>query len=440
MIKTGSPRVLWDHCIELEVLIRSLTSKNVYMTNSKVPETIMTGSTTNISHICEFGWYDWVMFRDNVPIFPDVKLTLGQYLGPATYVGSALTTKIFKSNGQTVCRSTLQHLNDKEIHCPIHQEMRRIFNETITQHLQPNATEQDFLAEDLTPDYDFYDGYHNLDPDPADLEVTPVMGDNYLNAEISVPQGGTLAKGRATSRKRDKDNNPIGLANTNPVLDTHEFTFAFDDGDETILNANLIAEAMYAQCDLDGNPYVLLESIIDHRQLDNTIRPSDQKVVQPDGRTYMKCSTIGWQICCQWKDGSTSWESLADLKESHPLETTEYAVTQGIDHKPAFNWWVSDVLKKHDRIIPKLCKRTTCYLKRTHKFGIEVSKTVKEALALDRKNGNTLWVDAIAKEMKEVRIAFNILPDGHSAPIGYQKIPCHMIFDLKMEDFRQKPD
>jgi hypothetical protein len=40
--------------------------------------------------------------------------------------------------------------------------------------------------------------------------------------------------------------------------------------------------------------------------------------------------------------------------------------------------------------------------------------------------------------MKEVCIAFNILPDGHSAPIGYQKIPCHMIFDVEMEDFRQK--
>ena len=46
--------------------------------------------------------------------------------------------------------------------------------------------EQDFLAEDLTPDYDFYDDDHELDPDHADLEVTPEMGDNYLSAEISV--------------------------------------------------------------------------------------------------------------------------------------------------------------------------------------------------------------------------------------------------------------
>ncbi len=96
------------------------------------------------------------------------------------------------------------------------------------------------------------------------------------------------------------------------------------------------------------------------------------------------------------------------------------------------------MLKKRDRIISLVYKRTTHYLKRTHKFGIEVPKTVKEALALDHKNGNTLWVDAIAKEIKKVCIAFNILPDGCSAPIGYQKIPCHMIFDVKMEDFEQK--
>jgi hypothetical protein len=113
MIKTGSPRVLWDNCIELDALIRSSTSNNKYMTNGNMPEIIMTSSTIDISHICEFGWYDWVMFRDNVPKFPDNKLTLGQYLGPATNIGSAVTAKILKSNGQTVCRSSLRHLNNE---------------------------------------------------------------------------------------------------------------------------------------------------------------------------------------------------------------------------------------------------------------------------------------------------------------------------------------
>ncbi len=176
-------------------------------------------------------------------------------MGPATNVGSALTAKILKSNGQTVCRSTLRHLNDEEIHCPIHQGMRRVFDETIANHLGPNATDQDFLAEDLTPDCNFYDDDHDLDPDLGDLDVTPEMGDTYLNTEISVPQGGTLMKGRVTSQKRDKEGNPVGLANANPILDTREYTFTFDNGDETMLNVSLIAEAIYAQCGLNRNQY-----------------------------------------------------------------------------------------------------------------------------------------------------------------------------------------
>jgi hypothetical protein len=67
-----------------------------------------------------------------------------------------------------------------------------------------------------------------------------------------------------------------------------------------------------------------------------------------------------------------------------------------------------------------------------------VSKTVKDALDIDRRNGNTFWADAIAKEMKDVHAAFKLPLNGQSAPIGYQKISCHMIFDIKMEDFRRK--
>ncbi len=130
-MKTGSPKVLWDHCIELEALIRSNMSNDIYMTSGEVPETIMTGSTADISHICEFAWYGWVMFRDNIPTFPDDRLILGRYLGPAIDIGSALTAKILKSNGQIVYRSTLRHLNDDEWACPVHTANRKAYNDSI---------------------------------------------------------------------------------------------------------------------------------------------------------------------------------------------------------------------------------------------------------------------------------------------------------------------
>ncbi len=79
-------------------------------------------------------------------------------------------------------------------------------------------------------------------------------------------------------------------------------------------------------------------------------------------------------------------------------------------------------MRKRDAIIALVKKRSARYLKRTHKFGIECFKTVEDALELDRCNGNTMWADSIAKEMKNVRVAFNPLQKGAQPPTGYQFI------------------
>ena len=106
MIRTGSPKRLWDHCIQFQAMIRSCTTNSIYMTAGQVPETIMTGDTADVSQICQFGWYDWVMYHDPTK-FPDDKCVLGRYLGPAIDVGSMHTAKILMPNKQYVCRSTL---------------------------------------------------------------------------------------------------------------------------------------------------------------------------------------------------------------------------------------------------------------------------------------------------------------------------------------------
>ena len=72
-------------------------------------------------------------------------------------------------------------------------------------------------------------------------------------------------------RKRDVDGNPKGRANVTPILDTREYMVTFEVGDVTDLTANLIAESMYAQCDPNGNHYVPLDSLTDHRRLDTAL-------------------------------------------------------------------------------------------------------------------------------------------------------------------------
>ena len=63
---------------------------------------------------------------------------------------------------------------------------------------------------------------------------------------------------------------------------------------------------------------------------------------------------------------------------------------------------------------------------------------MKHALELDSKNGNTMWTESITKEKNYIEVYFVILDDDTPPPVGHQKIECHMIFDVNMEDFLRK--
>ena len=120
------------------------------------------------------------------------------------------------------------------------------------------------------------------------------------------------------------------------------------------------------------------------------------------------------------------------------MQTTKYSFAQGINHEPESNWWVRHNLKNHDRIITLVHKQQTGYLKKTHNIGIELPKTVAKDHALGNNNGNIFLADATSKQTNNVNISFDIMPDGERVPNGHKQIRCHMIFDVKMEDFRRK--
>ena len=109
-----------------------------------------------------------------------------------------------------------------------------------------------------------------------------------------------------------------------------------------------------------------------------------------------------------------------------------------IDNEPAFKWWVGYTLRKRNRIISKAKSK---YWRTTHKFGIRLPKDVDEALKIDRENGNTYWEDAIKKEMRKVKVAWetkegidpkDVRSGKNRDLIGFQEIKCHIIFDVKM--------
>ena len=76
------------------------------------------------------------------------------------------------------------------------------------------------------------------------------------------------------------------------------------------------------------------------------------------------------------------------------------------------------MIKKRAHIISLVKNSSARYHRKTHKFGVELPKSAKHALELDKKNCNTYWSDAIAKEINNVRVAFQILDEDKPVPIG----------------------
>ena len=190
-----------------------------------------------------------------------------------------------------------------------------------------------------------------------------------------------------------------------------------------------IAENLFSQVDDDGYRQVLLDEIIDHKTNSSHVLQQDAYIATSSGTRRRRETTAGWELLTQWKDCSTNWIALNDSKESYPVQVAEYAVGARISMEPAFTWWVLHMLKKRNRIIAKVRSK---YWMCTHKFGIQIPKTVEEAKDLDTQSGNTLWWDAICKEMKNVRPAFEPWEkDVSQIPPGSQQIKCHMIFEEK---------
>lgn len=449
MVKMRSPKVLWDHCLELSSRVRSATQHNLYQLKGEVPETLMTGETTDISHLCEYSWYEWVMYNDDVG-FPEDKQKLGRYLGPTDPgIGSTMSYKILRPSGKLVRRTTVRKLTPQEWEDKANTKLRDKFDEDIAQKLGSAMTEADLSTVDgittkgrkisaVTPEYEAYeddDEKHERIKEVDDLDQETY--DAYVLSQVMLPKGDEMSLGTVTKRKRNSDGKPIGRYNHNPILDSSVYEVEFPDGEVMEYAANVIAENLYTQVDEEGRHQVVFDEIVDHKATDRAMSQSEEDLfIIKNGRKHPRITTKGWKLCVLWKDGSTSWEPLSDLKEAYPLQTAEYATSNRLDRYAAFSWWVGPTLRRRNRIIASASNKR--YHKTTHKFGIELPKTVREALEIDKRTGTTYWRDALALEIKDVRVAFDVLSDDDEIPPGYQRINCHVVFDIKMGSLRRK--
>jgi hypothetical protein len=422
--KTGAPVEFWCYAAQWAAKIISLTAHDLPILGSRTPEERIIGRTPDISEYANYSWYQWVWYRDQAS-FPEPQIRLGRWLGVSEDVGQAMTYWILTDKNTVIARSSVKSLEDYECRDPaIISQQERFTAKILDRHqISPGLTEPFVMVDDkyeLGPDEEA--GVYTT---PEADDFTPKSYDEYLLAQVSLPIDGDLLRGEVIRRTRDPNGRPIGTRNTNPILDTREYDVQFPDGTVRSYIANTIAENLYSQVDAEGRSFTIFDEIIDHKK--------DSSAIDTNGTAEEEThfTTKGWKFLVSWKDGTSSYVPLREMKETYPLQTAEYAVSHNISDEPAFRWWVPFTLRKRTRIIQKLGKKSNKYWHRTHKYGIELPKTVIEALEIDKRTGTTFWREAIDKEMRNVGVAFQF-NSSDSIPVGHKLIKCHMIFDVKM--------
>ena len=456
--KYNIPMRLWTYVLDYTIEILNITTNSSRYSKGRTPLEIITGVTPDISEWMDFHIYEWVYYRTNAGLGPR---ELGRWLGVSHRVGRLMTYWILPKSGRPISCDTVQRVTAAEKATTEVQEQMGTWEESVKHILHAKSSEITAMPDkvpqshifDLENESDeFVEEYSRVITDPslpdADKqgtcaekeEIIEVEHDDYAGMTVNIRRGGEGSEKRARVKKRVRDDEGrlIGMKHptNNLLLDTRLYEVEYLDGSSEVLSVNILAENILAQVDEDGHRHLMIDEISDHRTTKDAIPKEKGTFKTRSGATRKVRTTRGWEFYVIWKDGSGSWVSMKDLKASYPYELGEYGRSRGLLEEPAFAWWVSHVLNKTRRVLAKIKSK---YWERTHKYGIEIPKNIKDCQRIDEANGNSLWMDAVRLEMKNVRIAFEKHEGKISDLDDYQEITGHLVFDVKLgENFRRK--
>jgi hypothetical protein len=133
-----------------------------------------------------------------------------------------------------------------------------------------------------------------------------------------------------------------------------------------------------------------------------------------------------------WRNGEQSWERLDAMHLQDPMLLIEYAKENKLYLHPDWSW-TKEYVKDHGQVNELRNALKAMKNKPKYKFGIEVPRSVKHALELDHCNGNTLWQDAIDKELRQINEYQTFKPAINKIVSDeYQQVPYHIVFYIKI--------
>ena len=346
MMRKKVPKRLWDYLIIWICETGNLSVSSSKYAHGRTALEVITGETPDISEYLDFGFYDWVIYRSNAGMGEP---SLGRWIGVSHKVGQAMSYWIVTVSGSIISCVTVQRLTEDEKQTDEYRKRMSEFDERLETRLDVLGSDHARMPKNVSPDWNrlsldendksFDEDFHKIINDESipesdeesysDKRNENVLDssssghfDPYLHMEVGLPQGSDDQLHHAMVKRRavDSEGKPIGIESSNPLTDTRVYEVEFLDGTKESLSANIIAENLLAQVDEEGHRQLLMDEIINHRKNADAIEKKDGLYVTRQGTKRHKVTTRGWELCVQWKDGSSNWVALKDLKHAYPVE------------------------------------------------------------------------------------------------------------------------
>ena len=439
---TNTPIRLWDYAWEYVSELRCLTAmKHIYLDGSTPLQKVM-GYTPNITEYVLFGWYEWIWYHS----VTDVNRTLlGRWLGPASNIGQGMAFYVLTGEAKVIVRSTVSSLSTDEKNSDSVKKQMTKFNENIENSIGNYSVSTVNNVSGEMHGTDIYSNIFVSSDNDLEFEFKEYGEYDEEGNYVKIPEADELYSVKPTSTifelQNEIEGKTVRLMHGGEIKEgtieepskyhSNTYEVSFHDGSYGEFSTNVLIESLNAS-EVDNVTNGVtddIKGIIDH-EVDQSVAISKEEgwYVHKGARKRV-ITTKGWKILVEFADGTTQWFPLMHIKNIMPMELADYAISRKINDQPAFAWWVLSTINKRNKIINAI----TRVPKKLMKYGIRIPSCVDEALKFDKENNDDLWTKAITKELKNVLIAFRLLDDNESIPVGSRLIPYHIIFDVKSD-------
>ena len=417
MDRTGCPNCWWL----LATLFTIMLMNYLPNSNGEIPYTCVTGQIGDISKFMHFHFWQEVFVESHRK---NEKEELARWCFPAENVGDELTYWVLLDRTkQLVTRSNVRPAKD-----PLYPNLRQRPRtddlrgpptvETVDEdeEAQAPATSGESERPTRSPIYNVQDNF-DVPVHLPRFSPEELLGLTFLH---ELPDGQRV---RAKIVKKIMDRDAENHQRVKMLVSYD------DDKVEEVIAYNELCDIVEEQHDKEASGEADLFTFREVLRHEGPLKP--------DHPSYRGSS---YNVLIAWSDGTETWEPLGMMITSDPATMAAYASEHDLLDTPG--WKKLKRIGRRAKVLRRMLnasKRAQRYNEITYKFGVRVPRSVEEARRLDAENGNTLWQEAMDRELaqiKEYEVCHSLGKNGRVPP-GYQLIPVRMVFDVK-QDLKRK--